>query len=515
MQHAKNMVDTASTKVDNTGMKKALLSFVGFHDPYSDSGVQGLKHPGPIISMLNARSFDIVFLFDTPGTHCQLELTCAAIRKHFPDITVEVMAMETLTDPTDHIRILRYLRRYIDEIAKKHTGTDWSISVSSGTPSMHACWILLVADGTINAKLLYGHPPRDPSAPYPVFEIDITAMEFPTIEPRVLPATIDDMPDVEPVCAQLGIIGSDKSFTDAIERSARLARYDSHVLLLGETGVGKERFAELIHRMSRRANQPFVIVNSGAIPSNLGESILFGHKRGAFTGAVADQIGEFSRADGGTIFLDEIGNMDMQTQAKILRVMQDGHVRPLGSDKSTPVNVRVVAATNADLAQSVKNNDFRADLIQRFAAVVEIPPLRRRRGDIVKLALFTMEHWRKRYDEDRRLSRAALAKLENYNWPGNVRELINVVESAAMTARKNIISEDDINFGGIAWTHDGEVPIPDPAPGFNMRKYLESARIKLIKRAMEMTNGNQRRAAALLGVSPQAIHKAKPMPDNF
>ena len=233
-----------------------------------------------------------------------------------------------------------------------------------------------------------------------------------------------------------GIIGDSKPLQRVLEDVKKVAGTDATVLILGETGTGKELIARSIHSSSQRSDKSFIKVNCPAIPSNLIESELFGHEQGAFTGAIKKREGRFSFADGGTIFLDEIGELSHELQSKLLRVLQEGEFEPVGSSKTVKVNVRVIAATNRDLLKEVRDGKFREDLYYRLNVFqIELPPLRERAGDIEKLARAFMDKFSKRNgivlsplsDED-------LARLKSYSWPGNIRELQNVIERAVITA---------------------------------------------------------------------------------
>lgn len=490
-------------------MKQILLTFTGFHDPYTPSVVDGRQQAGPIISMLGTRPFDNVVLFNTPGTAKHTAATADALTSVFPHLTTEVKDLPDLQNPTDHVAILRYLRYHARDLLAAHPDAAFHISIASGTPSMHACWLLLVADGTIPARILYGYLPRNAEEAYQVTEVDLTANEFPHITPKDYPLsdTADYAPDLATLCEELQIVGNDKTFLDALDRAARLAEYDCHVLVLGETGTGKEHVARLIHRMSGRRQDRFIAVNCAAMPKDLAESILFGHEKGAFTGASQKQEGEFSRADGGTLFLDEIGDMSPEIQAKLLRVLDDKMVKPIGG-KERVVDVRVVAATNLDLGKAMREGRFRADLAQRFIDTIELPPLRRRRGDIIKLATFALTKWNREYGASRKIGRDALQELQAYSWPGNVRELIFAVERAAMTAKKEVIRVSELRLGDAAWlAASNEVGVPEPHEGFSLKDYIDEARERLFNRAIEIARGNYTQAARLLGVSPQAVHK--------
>ncbi len=486
-----------------------LLTFTGFHDPYTSSVVDNCRQAGPILSMLGARSFDRVVLFNTPGSDKQTIATVDAIASVFPELVTEVKELSDLHDPTDHVAILRYLRHHARDLLADYSDAVFYISIASGTPSMHACWLLLVADGTIPASILYGHPPQNAEEPYQVTEVDLSANEFPHISPKNnnLTDVADYVPDLSSICEELQIIGDDKGFIDSLDRAARLAEYDCHVLVVGETGTGKEHVARLIHRMSGRRKDCFIPVNCAALPNDLAESILFGHEKGSFTGAHQKHDGEFSRADGGTLFLDEIGDMSLEIQAKLLRVLEDKLVKPIGG-KEKAIDVRVVAATNLDLGKAIREGRFRADLAQRFLDTIELPPLRRRRGDIIKLATFTLTRWNREYGASRKIGRDALKKLQSYSWPGNVRELVSAIKRAAMISKKEVINAADLRLGDAAWfAAPDEIGIPEPYEGFQVKDYLDTAREKLFKRAIDIAKGNYAKASKMLGVSPQAVHK--------
>jgi two-component system nitrogen regulation response regulator NtrX len=238
------------------------------------------------------------------------------------------------------------------------------------------------------------------------------------------------------VTAQYEIVGSSKSVRALIERIEKVAPTTARVLITGENGTGKELVARAIHALSPRAKGPFVEVNCAAIPSELIESELFGHKKGSFTGAVGDRPGKFELADGGTLFLDEIGDMSPAAQAKVLRALQEGVISRVGSGQTRPVDVRVIAATNKDLTAEIAAGRFREDLLYRLNVVpIEVPPLRERRGDLRQLVQhFTAELGRRGGLPAREFDESALQRLEAHDWPGNIRELRNAVERLLILA---------------------------------------------------------------------------------
>jgi two-component system, NtrC family, response regulator GlrR len=244
------------------------------------------------------------------------------------------------------------------------------------------------------------------------------------------------------------IIGESPEFLDKVRCVPRFARCDATVLISGESGTGKEVFARAIHYLSSRAGRPFVPVNCGALPENLVESEIFGHKRGAFTGAASDQAGLIREAEGGTLFLDEIDCLAPQAQVKLLRFLQDGEYRSVGSHQILRANIRVIAATNADLNDVVRSGKFREDLFYRLSVLtLPLPPLRERPGDILLLTRdFLEKHAAFTKNRPKNLSLAALNRLLSHSWPGNVRELQNVMMRAIVLSDRNEIGSSDLNL---------------------------------------------------------------------
>ncbi len=293
------------------------------------------------------------------------------------------------------------------------------------------------------------------------------------------------------------LIGATPAMREVQKSVGMLADSDATVLITGETGTGKEVVARAIHRHGRRAAMPFVAVNCAAIPAGLLESQLFGHVRGAFTGAVGDATGSIRAAHKGTLFLDEIGDMDLAMQAKLLRVIQERVVVPVGG-KPVAVDVRVLAATHRDLAAMVKAGTFREDLFWRLGVVpVHLPPLRERLGDIVPLA----EHFLA--VSGRHLSAEAAARLLRHRWPGNVRELRNAMERVAALGRRPVVGEAELEFLGAGVA-------PPPAEDFLAGTLPEAvARLEaaMIRRALAASGGNRAEAARRLGVHRQLLYE--------
>ncbi len=284
----------------------------------------------------------------------------------------------------------------------------------------------------------------------------------------------------------------------------RVARQDVTVLITGESGVGKEIVAQAIHDSSPRRDNPFVPVNCAALPHDLLESEMFGHQRGAFTGAATNRAGLFMSAGGGTIFLDEISEMPLGLQVKLLRVLEDGMVRPVGSDRGLRVDVRVIAATNADLNAMIARNAFREDLFYRLQVVpIVIPPLRERRSDIPLLVDHFLAQARVRHPGARplRVSDEAMVHLWSYDWPGNVRELENLVERMIILCESDTIEVSLLppNIANQSRTAD-EIPEKLDERGIDLNKLVKSIEGRLINQALRQTGGNKQAAARLLGL---------------
>ncbi len=305
-----------------------------------------------------------------------------------------------------------------------------------------------------------------------------------------------------------GIIGQDPKILRMLELVRQIAPTSASVLILGQSGTGKELVARAIHNFSPRRGKPFVALNCGGLSEGTIESELFGHVKGAYTGAVADRVGKFEFANGGTLFLDEVGEMPIATQIKLLRVLEDREVMRLGANTPRKVDVRVLAATNADLAAKVKDGSFREDLLYRLKVVtIELPPLRERRGDIKLL----VEHFLRQFAAQHgkhveSIDRDALVALVQYDWPGNVRELRNALESMVVRAHGNILTAKDLPPEIWAPAGDGRPSGGDPWE-FLAGKKAEEVERQLIRVTLEMCEGNRSKAAALLDVSERTLYR--------
>jgi len=285
----------------------------------------------------------------------------------------------------------------------------------------------------------------------------------------------------------------------------RVAPTDANVLILGENGTGKGVIARRLHLGSKRAAQPLVKVNMGGIPDSVFEAEMFGHVRGAFTDAKSDRIGRFELADNGTLFLDEIANIPLPQQPKLLRVLEDGELERVGSSRTLKVDVRLISATNADLAADVARGAFRKDLLFRLNTVeLRLPPLRERDADIALLAHAFLTRYAKRYQRDAlRFAPSALHALEGYAWPGNVRELSHVVERAVLMLDSDVIDEAALNLKpGATHALSGAAAL-----AASESLTVDAAEERLVRQALERTGGNIQRAATLLGLSRPSLYR--------
>src|SRR5689334_389923 len=301
------------------------------------------------------------------------------------------------------------------------------------------------------------------------------------------------------------IVGDSYAMGQLLEQVAMAAPTNGRVLIYGENGTGKELVARTIHARSRRTRGPFIEVNCAAIPEELIESELFGHIKGAFTGAVSDRRGKFELADGGTLFLDEIGDMSVKTQAKVLRALQEQIVEPVGGHSSVRVDVRVIAATNKDLSEEIRGGRFREDLYFRLNVIpIFVPPLRERGDDVVRLAEYFMAEFAEEYGRRiKHLSPEAVAVLHAYRWPGNVRELRNIIERLMIMVPLDVIAASDLAFLDVA--------VPMVIPGEESVRPLYEARDSweraYILGALAAFDGNISRTADVLGVERSNLYR--------
>lgn len=498
-----------------------LITFVDVCDPYAPGWVGDGCWRGPTLSLLQERPFGRIVLLVGPGDDGRAAALLKELAQDHPQMVAETHAVADLvwTGWSDVVAQL-------DRLVAAQGDVDVSVSVGAGSPLARAAWMAVAASRPATLRLFDVEPKRYATDVTRVTEIRLgrpsggdARVREPAVAYRADPEASPEAagrvrlrgaasaPDLEEALRRVGLCGSDPGFRKAVETAAAVAPHKVPVLIQGETGTGKGVLARLVHLLSGRAAATFVAVNCAALPEQLVESILFGHKKGSFTGAGADQAGKFELADGGTLFLDEVGELPPALQPKLLKVLEDGVVEPLGAARGRPVDVRIVAATNRDLQAAVAQRAFREDLYYRLSfARVELPPLRERRGDIHHLALQVLARLNASARTPRRLAPSALRRLEQHPWPGNVRDLENVIGRSVLLAGKDVLEADDVLLDASA-----EVPfapvLPEVREGFSLDDYLDDTRRRLIRRALDVAHGKQTAAARLLGITPQAISK--------
>lgn len=297
------------------------------------------------------------------------------------------------------------------------------------------------------------------------------------------------------------IIGTSAAMQRIFQTIDRVAKTDANVLILGENGTGKELIARAIHRNSSRKNENFASVDLGSITETLFESELFGHKKGAFTDAKEDRAGRFELANNGTLFLDEIGNLSMPLQAKLLTVLQNRKVSRVGSNKDTPIDIRLICATNMPLYDMVKENRFRQDLLYRINTIeIEVPPLRDRFEDIPLLANHFLKHYAEKYQKTvSKINDGALTRMHKHPWPGNIRELQHAIERAVILSNGSVLQPEDFNFTPSSGKEDGQLALEQ----YN----LEEVEKLLIRKVLKKYNGNITQAASELGLTRSSLYR--------
>ena len=481
-------------------MEKILISWIGRTDlrAVEESAIIGL---GPIAQAIGSISFDQVALIsDYPKIEVYKYLGWLSSISKVPT----TLHQATLTSPTNFGEIyeaaVKTIRECLDAFGND---AELTFHLSPGTPAMAAVWILL-AKTQFSAQLIESskeHGVKPANVPF-----DISAEFIPSLLTRsderleqLAAGLPPDAPEFD------SIIHRSPSMQRLVAKARLAAPRSVPVLIEGESGTGKELLARAIHKTSPRSSKPFVAVNCGAIPPELVESEFFGHKKGAFTGAVNDRSGYFEAANGGTLFLDEIGELPLAAQVKILRVLQEKEVTRVGDTKTIKIDVRIVAATNRSLLKEVAEQRFRADLFYRLAvAVLHIPPLRERQGDISLLIDYFLEHDDSEQDINthKKISSSARNLLLSHPWPGNVRELLNTLRRATVWTTAETIQVDDVRE---ALFSVDSVPTEyvlnrSISEGFNIQDVISEVARHYLARAMEETGENKSKAAKKLGL---------------
>ena len=470
-------------------------------------GDEGL---GPVAQVLESRPFDRAeLLFNDRYSVEEMETYLRWIRQRSGGaIRAERVHLDNVTR---HAEIHEVVVERVDRVRRELGSSEHHLAfhLSPGTPAMHAVWLLL-AKSRYPAELVQAS--RELGVETVDVPFDIDAVFLPDHFRRHDKALIELAAGAAPSSAAFDAIKHRSSvMADVIERAGRLAPRSVPVLLLGESGTGKELFARAIHAASPRAAKSLLAVNCGALPEALAESELFGHRRGAFTGADKDKIGVFERGHGSTVFLDEVGELPLRVQVKLLRFLQEGEVQPLGSEENPrKVDVRIIAATHRDLTTLVAAGTFRDDLFYRLAVgVLHIPPLKNRGPadlnsviDAVMADLNAKAHTEIGVDAKRVLSPGARKVLREHPWPGNVRELVNTLTRAVIFSRGTSLKEQDIRDALLPMPqHRGGDLLGRPVDdGVDLPALIDELKRHYLKRALDRTAGNKTQAARLLGL---------------
>ncbi|MFP4365253.1 MAG: sigma-54 interaction domain-containing protein [Spirochaetia bacterium] len=488
---------------------EVLCSFVGDHDPYC--GKNG-DEEGPVLSLLQNRHFDRVYLFYTKGYIDKAKGVQEAAQSQLTGTSVNLVFFD-IESPIDYQEIYNTLQHTIyDQVLPRLDSRNASLSflLDPGTPQMQTCLVYLAQNMEAEPTLLQGVPPRFAGGTYKVKEIT-----FPIAKSGTTNSVSNDDENTwdAAVAAQNSILGTSTKLQSVLEQARRFAKYEESLLITGETGTGKELIARFIHENSPRKNRIFYPVNCAAFNRELIGSELFGHQKGAYTGASGERKGYFKSAETGTIFLDEIGDLPLDVQAKLLRVLEEKKIRKLGSDTEEDVDVRVLAATNKDLEKMCSQGSFRQDLYQRISALkVNLPPLRERGKDIMEIIESELDKWNKKYKSHKRFSSSSLEMCLEYPWPGNVRELKNAVtQSCAQSIG------DEILPSSLPPTIQNHFHIQSPAAktdftipedGVNLKALLYNIEKKYYEKALEKYPDNLADAARSLSIEPHAFRKA-------
>jgi DNA-binding NtrC family response regulator len=483
-------------------MQRKLIAWIGHTDlrARTEGDIVGL---GPIAQALDARPFDeAVLLSNYDPRRIAPFVRWLRGRSHVP---LDVVDAE-LSGPTEFGEIYEAAVRAVERtLGRRARETTLTFHLSPGTPAMAAVWILL-AKTRFPAELIESskdHGVRTASVPF-----DISADFLPDLLRAPDERLRQDSAAPPPEAPEFAdIIHRSRVMSRLIQRARRVAVRNVPVLIEGESGTGKEMLARAIHRASARGKSSFIAVNCGAIPAELVESELFGHEKGAFTGADKARRGHFEEANGGTLFLDEIGELPAPAQVKLLRAIQEGEVVKLGSSKPVKVDVRIVAATNRTLTEEIAAGRFREDLFYRLAvAVLAIPAVRERTGDLSLL----IEHLLGQVNREskgqpgfaeKKLSAGARNILLSHPWPGNVRELLNTLRRAAIWSDDTLISSEDAREALLPTSTSTRAEILGRplGKGFNLADLQKEVARHYLGRAMDEARGNKTKAAELVG----------------
>lgn len=481
-----------------------LIAFFSPRELLSAGLLAGEPTKGALLKTIEQLKPDGLLLMIRPHDEAQVE----KLRAYLP----QPQKIDLLTLPEAACNNMSQLLEALHGEQETLTRYKDAAILNAGSAQQRAVLWLLKHEGILSGNMIdppgdYTFTPFEPPAP-----IKVKEAARPFGEEKCETTTHS----WESVARQAGCLGKSPRFRQTLEEAAALAGHPTPILLMGETGCGKEVLARFIHLLSPRAQKPLVSVNCAALPETLAESILFGHEKGSFTGAYKRQKGKFELADGGTLFLDELGELSLANQAKLLRALETRSVDLLGGQEPIKVDVRVIAATNRNLQQEVAAGRFREDLYYRLrTGEIDIPPLRERLSDIPIIALHLLERLNSTLANPKQFSKNALKFLEAQRWPGNVRDLMNTIERAVLLCPRTVVEPEDFKVmpeaprpnGANGHGQNSTHALPQLFEGFEVESYLQKVRQEIFEKALRQAGGNRSEAARLLGISPQAIHK--------
>jgi len=476
--------------------QRVLTCWVGGNDLKAPGGGE----VGPILSTLQSASFDRVELLSSyPAERVEPYLVWL---KAGVDIGIE-LHYESLSSPVHFGEIYKAANKHLERLSSPRT--DLSILISPGTPAMQAIWILL---GKTRYPATFYQSSLEQGVQTVEVPFEITAEYVPAANTITGEKLLQLSEGQAPVNAAFDSIIAQSSRMLILKSQAQiLAQKQVPVLIYGETGTGKELFARAIHNAGSRSSEPFIAVNCGAIPPELIDSTLFGHRKGAFTGAVENRVGVFQQAHGGTLFLDEFGELAPDAQVRLLRVLQEGVVNPVGASQDVRVDVRVITATHRNLMQAVADGRFREDLFYRVAVgVLHLPALREREGDLLLLVDFLLREITAQDSslKSKKISADAKNIILRHPWRGNVRELQSTLLRAALWCSGSVIDVADIEQALFQMPQDQRSPMSlDVSQGIDLQEVISGVVDQYVRQALKITGNNKTRAAGLLGLKSQ------------
>jgi DNA-binding NtrC family response regulator len=480
-------------------MKNTLFAWIGNTDLRAAETGSGYA---PVAQAVREREYDKVVLL------CNYKKERSLIydnwfKSEFPNSLLSVYRIP-LTSPTNFSEIYENAIKQLEDYTKQNPDSQLTFHLSPGTPAMSAVWII-IANSRFSAVLIESSVEaglKDVDFPF-----EISADYIPKLNSYVEGKIINFSEGLPPDTPEFAmIIHKSKIMTNAVSLAKRSAQFDIPLLITGESGTGKELFARAVWSVSERSGGPFIPVNCGAIPDSLAESELFGHVKGAFTGADRERKGRIENADNGILFLDEIGDLPKDIQVKLLRVLQDKVVYKLGSSQPVKVNFRLISATNRDLFIDIKNGTFRTDLFHRIAvAFIRLPALRERSEDLNLLTDYFLEDINKEFKNQngwtpKSISTSGRRSIAAYSWPGNVRELLNTLMRMAIWSIDGNITTKDVENSVLGMDGSTETVLGKPlGGGFDLEELLAEVAVSYLERAMDQTADNKSAAADLLG----------------